>query len=125
MRASGLTLVEVLVALLVLAVAMLAWARLEARAAQVDRGSQVRREVAAWMRSELRLQRTLRTSGCGSRVAPAGWRCKVVRTCLGGVAEGCEVESVRVTITPPSGVALSGTTAVWWLLQAAPVGGRP
>lgn len=124
MKASGLTLVEVLVALLVLAVAMLAWARLEARAAQVDRGSEVRREVAAWMRSELRLQRNLRTSECGSRVAPAGWRCKVVRICLGGAA-GCEVESVRVTITPPAGVALSGTTAVWWPLQAAPVGGRP
>ncbi len=123
-RRAGLTLVEVLVALAVVGVALIAWAGLQARLARVERANQVRREAAAWMRSELRVQRSVRAFACRSRPAPSGWSCSVTRTCLDG-AGSCEAEAVRVTITPPETPALQGTTAVWWPLQRAPVEPSP
>ena len=111
-------------ALAIVALALLAWTRLEGRVARVERSSRVRRELAAWMRNELRFQRNVRAFDCRSQPAPAGWSCGVERTCLDG-SSPCETESIRVTITPPEGPALTGTTAVWWPLQRAPVGATP
>lgn len=122
--ASGLTLIEVLVAVAVLGLALLAWAGLQARLTKVERSNQVRRELAAWMRSELRLQRNVRALDCRSRAAPAGWSCSVARTCLGGTTI-CDAEVVHVTITPPEGRPWAAATGVWWPLQRAPVGATP
>lgn len=123
-RRAGMTLVEVLLALALVGLALLAWAGLQARVVRVERANQVRRELAAWMRSELRLQRNVRASECRSRAAPAGWRCRVVRTCVDGV-DSCETEAVQVTIAPPGGAVWTGATAVWWPLQRAPVESAP
>ena len=119
-----MTLLEVVLALAIVALALLGWTRLEGRVARVERSSGVRRELAAWMRNELRFQRNARFDDCRSQPAPTGWSCSVERTCLDGTSP-CETESIRVTITPPEGPALSGTTAVWWPLQRAPVGATP
>ena len=122
-RGAGLTLVEVTVAVAVLAIGLLAWAGVQARLARVERSDQVRRELAASMRNELQVQRSVRAFGCRSRVAP-GWGCSVLRSCLDGVG-ACEAEAVRVTITPPGGGPWTGVTAVWWPLQRAPVERSP
>lgn len=127
-RSAGLTLIEVLMAMVIVALALLAWTRLEARVAQLERSNQVRRELAAWMRSELRIQRNVRAFTCRSRTAPSGWTCTLTRVCLDvtpGPAAPCESESIRVTITSPVGPALTGATAVWWPLQRALVEPSP
>lgn len=120
----GLTLVEVLIAMVVLSLAVGGWARLQAHVTRLAARNEVRRAQAAWMKSELRVQRNVRALECRSRPASPGWRCSVERTCLDG-PDACELERVRVTIVPPRGDALSATTAVWWPLQWAPVGGPP
>ena len=123
-RGAGLTLLEVVLALVIVALALLGWVRLEGRVAHVERSTRIRRELAAWMGNELRFQRNVRAFDCRSQPAPEGWSCRVERTCLDGLSP-CETESIRVTITPAEGPALSGTTAVWWPLQRAPVGAIP
>lgn len=108
---------EVLVAMVVLCLGVLTWVRLEGRLAAVERRTEVRRALAAWMRDELRLQRSVRAFACGARPPREGWRCTVARRCVDGAA--CEAESVTVTIDPPEGATLRGSTAVWWPLQRA------
>ncbi len=120
-RAAGLTLIEVLLAMAVVAVALIAWARLEGSMARVRRDQATRRVLASWMRNELRLQRSVRAATCVSQAAPDGWSCSVARRCLDGTVP-CELESVTVRIAPPRGRALVGSTAVWWPLERAPVG---
>jgi len=119
-----MTLLEVVLALAIVALALLSWVRLEGRVAHVERASLIRREVAAWLRNELRFQRNVRAFDCRSQPPPRGWSCSVERTCLDG-SSPCETESIRVTVTPPEGPALTGTTAVWWPLQRAPLGATP
>lgn len=121
---AGLTLLEVLVALTILAVALLAWVRLEGALLSSERQSAVRRELASWLRDELRFQRNLRAAGCVRDPPGPGWSCQVERSCL-AFAPPCEAETIRVTVTPPSGPSLTGRTAVWWPLQRAPVVGQP
>jgi Tfp pilus assembly protein PilV len=123
-RGAGLTLLEVVLALAIVALALLGWTVLQGRAARAERGTRIRRDVASWMRDELRIQRNVRAFDCRSRPTPTGWMCSVERTCL-DAATPCETESVRVTIAPPEGPALHGATAVWWPLQRAPVGAPP
>ena len=121
-RSLGFTLLEVVLALAIVALALLGWTVLQGRAARAERDSMIRREVAAWMRDELRIQRNVRAFDCRARpVSPPGWTCSVERTCL-DTETPCETESVRVDIAPPQGPALHGATAVWWPLQRAPVG---
>jgi hypothetical protein len=123
-RVGGVTLLEVVVALAVVALALLAWVRLEGHLAQVEHSTRIRRQLAAWMSDELRLQRAVRSLGCRSRPAPPGWSCIVERSCLEASAP-CEMEGIRVTLTPPGGPPWSGATAVWWPLQRAPVEAPP
>lgn len=120
----GLTLLEVLVACLILGVTALAWARLEGHVAHAERVSAVRRELASWMRDELRVQRAVRSASCLARVAPPGWTCSVDRRCVPGGA-ACDAELVQVAIAAPDGATLVATTAVWWPLELAPVEGSP
>lgn len=123
-RRAGLTLLEVVVALAVLAIALLAWVRVQASVARVQRVDSVRRELAGWLGDELRLRRNVRTVGCRARAVRPGWTCSEIRACLDAGGR-CELERVRVTVTGPVGPPLSGTTVVWWPLQAAPVRVRP
>ena len=116
----GLTLMEVLIAVAIVGLALLAWTKLQGGLARVEHANHARRELAAWMRSELRVQRNVRALTCRSREAPAGWSCAVTRTCMRGPSP-CEIEVVHVTIRPASGPPLTGSTAVWWPLQRAPV----
>ncbi|HKI58272.1 MAG TPA: prepilin-type N-terminal cleavage/methylation domain-containing protein [Trueperaceae bacterium] len=118
----GLTLVEVMVALAVLTLGLLAWVRLDGALVRTERDSAVRRELAAWMREELRLQRNVHSFDCLGQAPGAGWSCSVERTCVAGPPP-CEAESIGVAIVPPAGHALVGRTAVWWPLQRAEVAG--
>ena len=119
---NGLSLVEVLVALAILALALLAWVSVTGALARAERASEVRRELAAWMRNELRLQRSARALVCLAEPPSPSWSCRVERSCVGGTPP-CEVEAVHVVMVPPDGPGLAGTTAVWWPLQRAAVSG--
>lgn len=121
-RAPGLTLVEVLVALAVLAIALLVWVRLDGSLAHVDRASRERRALARAMRNELRLQRNVRAFACIGEAPRRDWSCEVERSCLRG-ATACELDRVRVAMKPPTGPGLVGITVVWWPLQRATVAG--
>lgn len=121
-RSVGLTLVEVLVALLVLAIAILAGVRLAGALVRSERQSAARRELASFVRNELRFQRNVRAHGCVGDSPGPGWSCRVERTCLDGT-QPCETEAIRVTVAPPSGRPLVARTAVWWPLQRAEVVG--
>lgn len=120
----GLSLLEVLVALAVLTLAVLGWMRLEAALAGAERVSQVRRELAAALESELRLQRNVHAGGCLTMRLPANWACDVERRCL-GASVGCQLEGLRVTLTAPGLAPVSAATAVWWPLQRAPLEALP
>lgn len=123
-RRTGLTLVEVLVAMVLLASALLAWVRVQAAMLHAERSSRVRRELAAWMGNELTLQRNVRARACLSSAPGPAWRCEVGRDCVvADVGDACALESIAVTLTPPSGPALAGRTVVWWPLERADVGG--
>lgn len=121
--ARGLTLVEVLVASAVTALALLAWARLGAAAARAERTAEARRQLASWLQSELGLQRNVAASSSCLAAPPApGWRCSLARRCLD---ERCDSEAIRVTLETAEGRVVRGTTAVWWPLQRAPVERAP
>lgn len=126
-RTSGLTLLEVLIAMVLLATALLAWVRVQGATLKSERSSRVRRELAAWMGAELSLQRNVRVRACLAAAPGIAWRCELDRTCVaagaGGAAGTCDVETIRITLAPPSGPPLQGRTAVWWPLQHADVDG--
>lgn len=132
-RRAGVTLLEALVAMLLLSVALLAWVRLESGLLHSERSTRTRRQLAGWMRNELRLQRNVRGASCLTDAPGPGWRCVVRRSCvqpgstLGdgpGGDGGCALESVVVILEPPDGALLRGETAVWWPLQRAAGDGR-
>ncbi|MEJ2666264.1 MAG: prepilin-type N-terminal cleavage/methylation domain-containing protein [Deinococcales bacterium] len=122
--ASGLTLLEVLVALAVLTLAVLGWVRLEATLAAAERSGQLRREVAGLLRAELQLQRNVPAEGCLTPLPAPGWTCRVERRCLAGSAP-CQLEGVRVSLTAPGSAPVAAATAVWWPLQRAQVEAPP
>ncbi len=121
--APGITLVEVLVALAVTALALLVWVRLGAATARAERTAEVGRQLASWLQSELGLQRNVAaSSGCLSLAPVPGWRCSLVRRCLD---ERCGAEAIQVTLETAEGRVVRGATAVWWPLQRAPVERTP
>lgn len=125
--AVGFTLLEVLVAMVLLSSALLAWVRVQGAMLDSERSSRARRELAAWMETELSLQRNVRAGACLSEAPAAEWRCDLDRTCVAtGSGGACDLEIVSVVLSPPSGPPLRGRTAVWWPLQRADVerGGR-
>lgn len=121
-RRCGLTLVETLVALTVLAVAGAALASVQLGALRAGRTAQVRHVAADALALELLYQRLgpVAVAGeCSVAALPAGWECSVRLTCP-EVAHGCALQLIEVSVTPPEGRPLSGATA-----RFAPLLGGP
>lgn len=121
---SGLSLLEVLVALAVLMLAVLGWLRLSGTLVAAERSARVRREAAARLGAELQLQRNVHASSCLTQLPSPAWSCRVERRCLAGTAP-CQLEGVRVTLVPPGVAPVGAATTVWWPLQRAPVEAPP
>ncbi len=109
----GFTLVEALVAVLLLAVVAGAALALQAQALRATRAAEVRRTAAAALRAEVALQRALGgvTGPCTGAV-PAGWGCAVEAACAPRPSAACDLRSIVVRLEPASGPALTATTAV-------------
>lgn len=108
----AVTLVEVLVALTVLALAGAALASVQLGALRSGRTAQVRQTAAAALAQELLFQRIgpgAATVDCSAAHLEYGWTCQVATACPDH-RFGCQVQLVRVVVTPPDGGSLEGTT---------------
>lgn len=121
-RRRGLTLVETLVALTVLAVAGAALASVQLGALRAGRTAEARHLAADALALELLFQRVgpaASAGACSAAALPAGWLCSVQLTCP-DAAHGCSLQVIEVSVTPPEGRALLGATA-----RYAPLVGGP
>jgi len=117
----GLTLVEVLVALAVLALTLSAVLTLQATALRAERASALRRDLAARVANEMRFQRLSPSPACAAQgTLPAGWRCEAAHTCLTS-SVGCDAWIVRVRVEATNGAALAAVTAAAPALESAAV----
>lgn len=121
-RCRGLTIVEVLIALTVLAVAGAALASVQLGALRSGRAAQVRHTASDALAVELLFQRVgpaAQAGGCVVAALPAAWECSVHVSCP--VAEAaCGLQVISVTITPPEGRPLQGVTARYQALVGGP-----
>lgn len=118
----GVTLVEVLAALAVLAVAGGAYASVQLSALRSQHLSQQRNLVASALQTELLHQRVgpAPASGvCRAAVVPVDWQCQVVADCVAGAAP-CLAWAIRVEVAPASGAPLAGSTARFDIAAGAP-----
>lgn len=111
--ASGVTLVEALVALAVLALAGAALASVQLGALRTSRTVQLRQQAAALLEGELLLLRLgagPAAGECAAEPLPSGWECEVELTCTYLLAP-CDLLTFQVRVTPPEGSALTGRGA--------------
>lgn len=118
----AVTLVEVLVALTVLALAGAALASVQLGALRSGRTAQVRQVAAEALAQELLYQRLgpAATAGdCSAVALEHGWTCEVSTSCP--VLEfGCGVQLVEVVVTPPDEAPLSGVSVRFEALLGQP-----
>jgi len=109
----GFTVVEALVAVMLLAVVAAAALALQAQALRATRAAEVRRTAAAALRAEVALQRALGgVTGTCTGAVPAGWGCAVEAACAPRPSAACDLRTIVVRLEPASGPALIATTAV-------------
>lgn len=121
-RRAGLSLVEVLVALTVLAVAGAALASVQLGALRSGRSAQAAHVAAAALEQELLFQRVGPVATAGACVAaqlPHGWQCQVSTSCPLATF-GCQLQHIQVAVTPPERSALEGVTVRFEPLVARP-----
>lgn len=122
--ARGFTLIEVLVALLLLGLAAAAFASLQAGALRASRLAHTKRLAAHHLSNELTAQRLMvagastAPGGCFTE-PPAGYTCEARRLCVPEHA-ACALITAHVTITPREGEAVRGATASFRPLLVAP-----
>ena len=122
LRRRGLTIVEVLIALTVLAVAGAALASVQLGALRSGRTSQVRHTAADALAVELLYQRVgpaAQAGDCLVAALPAEWQCSVSVSCP-VAALACALQVIAVTITPPEGPPLAGVTGRHEALAGGP-----
>lgn len=121
-RRRGLTIVEVLIALTVLAVAGAALASVQLGALRSGRTAQERHTAADALAVELLYQRVgpaAQAGNCLVAALPADWQCNVSVSCP-VAALACALQVVAVTVTPPEGQPLTGVTARHEMLVGGP-----
>lgn len=118
----GLTLVEVLVALTVLAVAGAALAAVQVAALRSGSTVRQRQAMAEALGQELLYQRlgpSVTPGACAVARLQHGWQCEVMASCS-PAGLGCDLRLVRVVITPQEGQPAEGVTARFAPLSGAP-----
>ncbi len=116
----GVTLIEALIALALLAVVVSAFSGLQLANLRATRGVAVVRTAAALLAAEAALQRQLPVTAGTCHVAawlPAGWSCQALAGCL---AEGCVAESFAIELQTSAGRSFQVAGAVYRPLEAAP-----
>ena len=120
----GLSLVEVLVALAIMATVTLALFGLQTAGLRAARAAALTRHQAAALRYEGSLARVVAEPAAGCRGTAAVGACQLTTTCLDAVAlpEGCNLLRTIVVVTSPDGRSASLTTVAYAPLEAAVVG---
>ncbi len=121
--AAGFTLVEVLVALAVLAGVGGALLGLQAATARAVRAAERLHTVAALARDELALHRVVTgaTSGpCLSSLPGPEWRCAVERSCIATALGPCALVAIRVVVEPPDDAPFEARTVHFPALEGRP-----
>lgn len=115
LRLGGLTMVEVLVGIALLAVLGAALSALQIGTLRANRNAQSRLQAAALLADEVVLQRVLgglessgaSASACANPQTPDGWSCSVTAHCLPlPTLPPCAARLFTVEIGPPTGAAL-------------------
>lgn len=120
-HAEGLSLIELLVALAVLSVGVLALALAQVGALRVVGVAGSLRTAAELVSGELAavrsVPRALGTSACQAAASPPGgdgWSCTLDLVCVRTLEARCRVATARVVVTTPDATELVATSAVRW-----------
>lgn len=123
-RGVGLSLVEVLVALTIMATVAAALFALQAGGLRAARTAALTRQLAAELRLEATLARVLVDPATGCRGTNLVGACDASTTCLDEVvpAAGCDLVRTTIEVTDPGGRVVTLVTVAYAPLEAAPVG---
>jgi len=123
-RRHGLSLVEVLVALAIMASVTLALFGLQAAGLRAARTAVITRQQAAALRYEASLARVVTAPAIACRGAQLAGDCSLATTCLAAVAPpaDCELWQTVVELIGPDGRSTTLTTVAYAPLETAPVG---
>lgn len=123
-RHRGLSLVEVLVALAIMATVAAALFGLQAAGLRAARTAALTRQQAAELRYEAVLARVVAAAASTCRGEHVASTCTIVTSCIeeSGPATDCHLRRTTIAVTPTDGHTVTATTVGYAPLEAAPVG---
>lgn len=119
----GLSVVEVLVAVAIMATVALALFGLQAAALRAARTAATTRQQAAALRYEADLARVVAVAASSCRGNHAAGACAITTTCLdeGAGSADCRLLRTTIAVTSSGGRTVTATTVGYAPLEAAPV----